>query len=57
MAAYYGTRKKAIEAVQTSQQRRIDALEKTRLPHLRIETNTKEWSSYANSILAFIESR
>ncbi|HYM21022.1 MAG TPA: hypothetical protein VEW28_08465 [Candidatus Kapabacteria bacterium] len=53
MIAYYGSRENAIAAVQTSQQRRIDALGKTRLPYLRIDTSMKDWRTYANIILAF----
>ena len=54
MIEYYGSRSSAIEAVNLSQHRRIDALKKTRLPFLQIDTQKQDWDGYGDAILEYI---
>jgi hypothetical protein len=48
---FYGSEPAALEAVQRSQQRRHDALTKSALPHLIIDTGEQSWLAYAEQIL------
>jgi hypothetical protein len=50
MDGWYGSRDKAIEAVLTSQRLRWEALSKTRLPFLHLDTRERAWPSYARAI-------
>jgi thymidylate kinase len=49
----YGSEQAALEALRCSQQRRRDALGKTRLPSLTIDTTAMDWAAYADRIIAF----
>jgi hypothetical protein len=53
MDAWYGSRARAISAVLDSQRLRVEGLLKTRLPFLHIDTRTKEWQRYAETIFAY----
>lgn len=55
MDAWYGSRAAALAAVRSSQELRWDALTKTRLPFLHIDTRDQEWSRYARTIRAYWE--
>lgn len=53
MAAWYGTRSGAITAAIDSQQRRIDALLRSALPFLHLDTRARDWSRHAEVVHAF----
>jgi hypothetical protein len=47
----YGSEPAALDAIRRSQQRRHDALTKSALPHLVINTSGKDWSAYAEQVI------
>jgi thymidylate kinase len=51
---YWGSVKKAMEAYKLSQQRRIDCLNLTALPYLKINTTLMDWEKYSLEILNFV---
>jgi thymidylate kinase len=46
----YGSEASALEELEQSQRRRIEALRRSRLEHLRIETAARDWPLYARQI-------
>jgi hypothetical protein len=54
MIGYFGSREAAVRGVTASQSRRVDALTKTQLPFLCIDTQKKDWDSYADTIINYI---
>ncbi len=53
MVAFYGSERAALSALRESQARRRGALDVTTLPHMTINTSAKDWSRYADTILAW----
>jgi hypothetical protein len=53
MDEWYGSRAEAVKAVVLSQRRRCNALTKTRLPFLHIDTRDQDWDRCARTILAY----
>jgi hypothetical protein len=53
MVAYYGSRARAIDAIDLSQRRRRMSLELSRLPHQQIDTTAMDWQAYAGQIIDF----
>jgi hypothetical protein len=51
MIAHYGSREATLAAIAHSQQRRLDALARTRLPTVTIDTTGQAWDTYAQEIL------
>jgi hypothetical protein len=54
MVAAFGSEAAAVAAIRASQARRVEALARTRLPWLRIDTSAMEWEGYAGEIDAFL---
>ncbi len=48
--AHYGSEHNAIEALRRSQDRRLEALTRTQLPHLTVDTSGLDWDTYALTI-------
>ncbi len=53
MDEWYGSREKAIKAVQLSQGFRFEALSHTSLPFLHVDTRNKDWLRYSATIEAY----
>lgn len=53
MAAWYGSRDQAIATASESQRRRIDALTRSALPFLHLDTRERDWPRYADVVQAF----
>jgi hypothetical protein len=52
-ARLYGSEAKALTALRDSQHRRLEALAKTRLRHLTINTGDRMWDDYAKTLSSF----
>ncbi len=50
LAVHYGSEQAAMDALRASRARRLDALAHTRLRHLVIDTQEKDWDRYARAI-------
>ena len=48
--AHFGSERSALDALRASQDRRIEALARSRLPHTVIDTSAKAWDAYARAI-------
>jgi thymidylate kinase len=53
MDAWYGSRAAAVDAVVRSQRRRWEALRKSALPFLHLDTREGDWPRYATTLLAY----
>jgi chloramphenicol 3-O-phosphotransferase len=53
MDEWYGSRDEAVEAARVSQRRRVEALSKTRLPFLHLDTRERDWGRLARTVCAF----
>lgn len=54
---YFGSLENAINAYKESQNKRIEALNKTKLDYIKIDTSEKSWTGYEQKILNFIETK
>jgi len=50
MISHFGSEAAAIEQLRASQERRLEALAKTRLPAVTIDTSSEDWESVARAI-------
>ncbi|MGC4119915.1 MAG: hypothetical protein QM765_36125 [Myxococcales bacterium] len=51
--AHYGSEQRANDALKASQDRRLEALARTRMRHLVIDTGGQDWEAYASGIASW----
>lgn len=52
---YFGSKENALAAYKQSQDKRIECLKYTKLPHLMMDTSDMKWEEYAEEIFRFME--